>query len=269
MPACRSMLLALAQAAAGAVVAARLARGRRRRPPLAARRAAGARERRDPGARRGGADRAVPGGLAGDPDVGEVIVVDDGSRDAHRGRRAGARRARGGRDGARRAGSASRGRCSRGSRRRRRDRRLARRRHAPAARAAWARWRARSTDADLVTASARFACDGAGERLLHPSMLASLVYRYGPSDAEAPAAPGARARQRPGDGGAARGAAGGRRLRAGGGAHDRRRGARAGAGARAAGGSRSSTGRRSSTCGCTRRRARRGASGAARSRCRT
>jgi dolichol-phosphate mannosyltransferase len=40
-------------------------------------------------------------------------------------------------------------------------------------------------DADLVTAGARFVCDSAGERLLHPSMLASLVYRYGPSDAEA------------------------------------------------------------------------------------
>ena len=41
-----------------------------------------------------------------------------------------------------------------------------------------------------MTAGARFMCDGPGERLLHPSMLASLVYRYGPSDAEAPVAPG-------------------------------------------------------------------------------
>jgi dolichol-phosphate mannosyltransferase len=38
-------------------------------------------------------------------------------------------------------------------------------------------------DADLVTAGTRFVCDSAGERLLHPSLLASLVYRYGPSDA--------------------------------------------------------------------------------------
>lgn len=37
-------------------------------------------------------------------------------------------------------------------------------------------------EADLVTASARFVCVSAGERLLHPSMLASLVYRYGPAD---------------------------------------------------------------------------------------
>lgn len=36
--------------------------------------------------------------------------------------------------------------------------------------------------ADLVTAGARFACDTAGERLLHPAMLATLVYRFGPSD---------------------------------------------------------------------------------------
>jgi dolichol-phosphate mannosyltransferase len=40
--------------------------------------------------------------------------------------------------------------------------------------------------ADLVTASARFVCDSAAERLLHPSMLASLVYRYGPADSETP-----------------------------------------------------------------------------------
>ena len=75
---------ALAQAAAAAVVLARLGRGRVRRPALAA----GRRVRRDdlgrhPGARRGGADRPVPGrALLGDPDVLEVIVVDDGSTDA-------------------------------------------------------------------------------------------------------------------------------------------------------------------------------------------
>jgi dolichol-phosphate mannosyltransferase len=38
-------------------------------------------------------------------------------------------------------------------------------------------------DADLVTAGARFDCGTAAERLLHPSFLASLVYRFGPSDA--------------------------------------------------------------------------------------
>lgn len=38
-------------------------------------------------------------------------------------------------------------------------------------------------DADLVSVGAVFACRSAGERLLHPSMLASLVYRYGVQDA--------------------------------------------------------------------------------------
>ena len=39
-------------------------------------------------------------------------------------------------------------------------------------------------DADLVSAGARFECDTAGERWLHPSMLATMVYRFGPSDVE-------------------------------------------------------------------------------------
>jgi dolichol-phosphate mannosyltransferase len=41
-------------------------------------------------------------------------------------------------------------------------------------------------DADLVTAGCRFACDTAGERWLHPAFLATLVYRFGPSDAAGP-----------------------------------------------------------------------------------
>src|SRR5918995_382771 len=36
--------------------------------------------------------------------------------------------------------------------------------------------------ADLVTAGTRFVCDTAGERFLHPAMLATLVYRFGPQD---------------------------------------------------------------------------------------
>jgi dolichol-phosphate mannosyltransferase len=44
-------------------------------------------------------------------------------------------------------------------------------------------------DADLVSAGARFQCDTAAERVLHPAMLATLVYRFGPPDAEARAAP--------------------------------------------------------------------------------
>lgn len=34
--------------------------------------------------------------------------------------------------------------------------------------------------ADLVSASARFVCESAGEQLLHPSLLATLTYRFGP-----------------------------------------------------------------------------------------
>jgi dolichol-phosphate mannosyltransferase len=44
-------------------------------------------------------------------------------------------------------------------------------------------------DADLVTAGARFACDGAGERWLHPALLATLIYRFGPPDAVPAARP--------------------------------------------------------------------------------
>jgi dolichol-phosphate mannosyltransferase len=36
--------------------------------------------------------------------------------------------------------------------------------------------------ADLVTAGCRFVCETAGERWLHPAFLATLVYRFGPSD---------------------------------------------------------------------------------------
>jgi dolichol-phosphate mannosyltransferase len=36
--------------------------------------------------------------------------------------------------------------------------------------------------ADLVTAGTCFICETAGERLLHPALLATLVYRFGPTD---------------------------------------------------------------------------------------
>ena len=44
-------------------------------------------------------------------------------------------------------------------------------------------------DEDLVSAGVRFLVPGAGERLLHPALLATLVYRYGPIgvDEEGPA----------------------------------------------------------------------------------
>jgi dolichol-phosphate mannosyltransferase len=44
-------------------------------------------------------------------------------------------------------------------------------------------------DADLVTAGARFICGTAGERWLHPAMLVTLIYRFGPPDSARPARP--------------------------------------------------------------------------------
>ena len=44
-------------------------------------------------------------------------------------------------------------------------------------------------EADFVSAGARFRCGRAGERWLHPAMLATLVYRYGPPDARRRVAP--------------------------------------------------------------------------------
>ncbi len=135
LPACAAMLLASRPGRRGRVVAARLARGR---SPAAA--AGGAadpspRQRGDPGARRGGADRAVPRRPRGRPrrrrgDRRRRPLV---RRD--RGRRARARRP--GRRGRRAAGGLGREAVgaaagARGGRGRRR--RLARRGHAPASR---------------------------------------------------------------------------------------------------------------------------------------
>ncbi|HEX2087110.1 MAG TPA: glycosyltransferase family 2 protein [Solirubrobacteraceae bacterium] len=44
-----------------------------------------------------------------------------------------------------------------------------------------------ATPFDLLSAGPRFVCESAGERLLHPSFLASIVYRVGPTDVERPA----------------------------------------------------------------------------------
>jgi len=43
---------------------------------------------------------------------------------------------------------------------------------------------ATAREIDLLSAGPRFICESAGERLLHPSLLATLVYRFGPADAE-------------------------------------------------------------------------------------
>jgi len=183
----------VAQAGAAAVVLARLARGRRRRPPLVARRTdrrvsvvipARDEEARLP---------ACLAGLAGDPDVHEVIVVDDRSTDATArvARAHGARVVAGrelpagwvGKPWALQQGLES----ASGEVVVSLD---ADTRPRPGLVGALAG--ALRDGADFVTAGARFRCDGPGERLLHPSMLASLVYRYGPADAEAPVPPARR-----------------------------------------------------------------------------
>jgi dolichol-phosphate mannosyltransferase len=180
------MLLTLAQASAGAAVVARLARGRSRRPPLAAartgRQVSVVVPARDEAARIG----PCLAGLAGDLDVHEVIVVDDRSSDdtAAVARAHGARVVAGSEPPAGWVGKP-----------------WALQQGLEAATgdvvvSLDADTRPRTglcgalaqalEQADLVIASARFICETPGERLLHPSMLASLVYRYGPADSDVP-----------------------------------------------------------------------------------
>jgi dolichol-phosphate mannosyltransferase len=181
--------LTVAQAAAGAVALARLARGRERRPPL----------RRGAPAPRGTISVVVPArdevarigpcldGLRRDPDVLEVLVVDDGSRDgtADIARAHGARVIRAaepppgwvGKPWALQQGLEAAG----GDVVVSLD---ADTRPRPGLVRALA---AALEDADLVTAGCRFVCDTPGERWLHPAFLATLVYRFGPADATRPA----------------------------------------------------------------------------------
>lgn len=185
------MILALAQAAAAGAVLRRLSAGRRRRPPLAA--------PADPPASaisvvipaRDEARRIGPclAGLTADPDVDEVIVVDDGSRDATArvAERFGARVVAAGEPppgwvgkpwALQRGLEAATGEVVVSLDADTRPR--------PGLARALA---AALADADFVSAGARFVCDTAGERLLHPAMLATLVYRFGPPDAASPRAP--------------------------------------------------------------------------------
>ncbi|HEV2768881.1 MAG TPA: glycosyltransferase, partial [Solirubrobacteraceae bacterium] len=39
-------------------------------------------------------------------------------------------------------------------------------------------------DDDLLSAGPRFVCEGAGERMVHPAQLATMIYRFGPTDVE-------------------------------------------------------------------------------------
>jgi dolichol-phosphate mannosyltransferase len=173
-------LLGAAQAAAAGAVLIRLARGRERPAPLAParprRRVSVVIPARDEAARIG----PCLAGVAADPDVHEIVVVDDGSRDgtAAVARAAGARVVAGvepppgwvGKPWALQQGvEAATGDvvvCLDADTRPRPglvgalDRALDR--------------------ADLVCAGPRFVCDTPGERLLHPSFLATIVYRFGP-----------------------------------------------------------------------------------------
>jgi Glycosyltransferases involved in cell wall biogenesis len=192
--------LRLAQAVAAAVVAARLARGRRRLPPLTA-----------PTARNGdgGAPAGVPGAVSvvipardeehrigpclravlADPDVGEVIVVDDGSRDgtARLAAALGAKVVTGaplpggwvGKQWALRQGVAAAG----GEVVVTLD---ADTRPRPGLFAALV---AALDGRDLVSAGPRFVCDGPLEQALHGAFLATLVYRSGPIGPAVPPPP--------------------------------------------------------------------------------
>ncbi len=184
--------LRAARTAFAVLALVRLARGRRRRAPLSA----AALERGGVPKPAGTVSVVVPArneaerigpclaGLRADPDVGETIVVDDRSEDdtAAIARAGGARVVEGappptgwiGKQWAQQQGleaavgewvvSLDADACPRPG----------------LIRAVIAELR----DADLVTVAPRFVCDSWGERLLHPSMLATLAYRFGPLGAE-------------------------------------------------------------------------------------
>jgi dolichol-phosphate mannosyltransferase len=183
--------VAVAQLAALAVVLARLARGRHRRPPLAAPAAPVAARVSVVVPARDEVLRIRPclEALLADPAAGEVIVVDDASTDgtAELARALGARVVEAGEPPPGWVGkpwALQRGlEVAAGEVVVSLD---ADTRPRPGLVGALA---AALEDADLVTAGARFICETAGERWLHPAMLATLIYRFGPPDARARVTP--------------------------------------------------------------------------------
>ncbi|MFF0772833.1 glycosyltransferase [Nonomuraea wenchangensis] len=199
-------LVMAAQVVAAGVVVARLARGRRRLPPLAAVTAAGpataaGRRTATPVSGGEGISVVVPArneaarigpclrAVLADPAVKEVIVVDDRSTDGTAALAAGlgATVVRGeplppgwvGKQWALRQGVAA----ARGDVVVTLD---ADTRPEPGLFGALAR---ALDEHDLVSAAPRFACDGPLEQALHASMLATLVYRFGPVGPATPPPP--------------------------------------------------------------------------------
>jgi dolichol-phosphate mannosyltransferase len=178
------------QGLAAVVVLSRLARGGRRRSPLAA---GGGRAELPPGGvsvvipARDEARRLGPclSALHADPDVGELIVVDDCSTDATAvvAREGGARVVAGAPlpDGW--AGKPWA--LAQGARAARGDVLVfldADTRPGPGLVRAMAGLAA--TEADLVSAAPRFVCEGRAERLLHAAMAVTIPYRTGPQDVD-------------------------------------------------------------------------------------